>query len=107
MEHFDVFRSDGGWRVCGGIWAGGPILRQSPWFADEAQAKAVARQMRFNSDTYNMGVFREGDAWIASWHDEYHSFSNRKAAVEAVRSQIRAKGWTDSDIDYLGRKCWL
>ena len=40
-----VFRSEGGFRVCGGVWAGGPIIHQSPWFATREEAERVAAEM--------------------------------------------------------------
>lgn len=43
-----IFASEGGFRVCGGVWAGGPIIKQSPWFAtrEEAEREAVAMLKR-------------------------------------------------------------
>lgn len=44
--HFGkVFRSEGGFRVCGGVHAGGPILSSSPWFATREEAERVAAEM--------------------------------------------------------------
>ena len=44
--HFGkIFRSEGGFRVCGGVWAGGPIIKKSPWFATREEAERVAAEM--------------------------------------------------------------
>lgn len=40
-----VFASEGGFRVCGGVWAGGPIIKQSPWFATREEAEREAAAM--------------------------------------------------------------
>lgn len=40
-----VFRSEGGWRVCCGVWAGGPIIDQSPWFKTREEAEREAEEM--------------------------------------------------------------
>ena len=36
----DIFRSEGGWRVAHNVWAGGPDMRNSPWFATRVEAEA-------------------------------------------------------------------
>ena len=36
----DIFKSEGGWRVAHNVWAGGPDMRNSPWFATRDEAKA-------------------------------------------------------------------
>lgn len=46
MNKYDVFKSEGGFRVCGGVWAGGPIMAQSPWFATQAEAEAESMKMK-------------------------------------------------------------
>lgn len=44
--HFGkVFRSEGGFRVCGGVWAGSPIIKQSPWFATREEAERASAEM--------------------------------------------------------------
>lgn len=45
MQLFDVFKSEGGFRVCGALWAGGPVISSSPWFATREQAEASAQKM--------------------------------------------------------------
>jgi len=40
-----MFRSEGGWRVCGGVWNGGPIIDQSPWFATREEAEREAGEI--------------------------------------------------------------
>ena len=40
-----IFRSEGGFRVCGGVHAGGPTLSSSPWFATREEAERVAAEM--------------------------------------------------------------
>jgi len=46
MKQYDVFPSEGGWRYAGAIWAGGPIIDQSPWFASEKAARAASQRAR-------------------------------------------------------------
>lgn len=39
MKKLDVFKSEGGFRVCEGLWGENPIMDQCPWFASEDEAK--------------------------------------------------------------------
>lgn len=45
MQKFEIFRSEGGYRVCYGVHAGSPILDQSPWFATRAEAEDACAQI--------------------------------------------------------------
>lgn len=46
MEIYDIFKSEGGYRVCGATWAGGPVIDSSPWFATMEEAEAHRDKMR-------------------------------------------------------------
>lgn len=46
MKVYDVFRSEGGYRVCGAIWAGGPVIDSSPWFPTREEAEEGVQKMK-------------------------------------------------------------
>jgi hypothetical protein len=46
MKQYDVFASEGGYRYAGAIWAGGPVIDASPWFATADEAKSASDAQR-------------------------------------------------------------
>ena len=46
MKVYEIFKSEGGYRFAGAIWAGGPVVENSPWFARVADAKKAAEKQR-------------------------------------------------------------
>ena len=50
MKLYEVFSSEGGYRFAGGIWAGFPIIDQSPWFATEEEARRAAKEQKERDD---------------------------------------------------------
>jgi len=46
MEKYDIFKSEGGFRVCGSAWNGEPVIDASPWFPTLEQAEERARKMK-------------------------------------------------------------
>lgn len=50
MDKFEIFKSEGGWRYCGALWAGNPVIDQSPWFATRREAEKAARRARALSE---------------------------------------------------------
>lgn len=39
MKKYDIFASEGGYRLCLGVWNDGPILDSSPWFEEKDEAE--------------------------------------------------------------------
>lgn len=58
MEMYEIFKSEGGYRVCGGVWCGGPIMKKSPYFRTLEEAKKAAVSMR-KKDEENMNFLKE------------------------------------------------
>ena len=46
MKKYEVFRSEGGYRVAGEICNGGPVMKKSPWYATKKAATCVSSNMR-------------------------------------------------------------
>lgn len=46
MKKYDIFKSEGGFRVCGSVWNGEPVIDVSPWFPTIEQAEERARKMK-------------------------------------------------------------
>lgn len=47
MKLYEIFKSEGGYRVCGGIWVdGNPIMGCSPYFATREEAEKAALRMK-------------------------------------------------------------
>lgn len=56
MKQYDIFESEGGYRVAGDIHAGGPVMRLSPWRKTRREAEAlrkkmIARQKELDAET--------------------------------------------------------
>ena len=59
IKQYDVFPSEGGWRYAGAMWAGGPIIDQSPWFATEKAARAASQKARGASQAAYLAKVQE------------------------------------------------
>lgn len=98
MEQYDVFPSEGGYRVCLGIHNNNPVIDKCPWFKTKSGAKAVARETKFKNETRDYGVFKVGQQWIASLPGETKSnfcdYETRNEAVESVISAIEKLGYS-------------
>jgi hypothetical protein len=46
MKSFDVFKSEGGYRVALAIWNNGPVMEHSPWFSAEDEARKFAEKLQ-------------------------------------------------------------
>ena len=44
MKLYEIFKSEGGYRFAGALWADDPILSSCPWFAKKEQATRAAKQ---------------------------------------------------------------
>lgn len=47
MKKYDIFKSEGGYRVCGAVYLDEPILDLSPWFETTEEAEEAAKAMEF------------------------------------------------------------
>ena len=46
MTQYEVFKSEGGYRVAGEIVNGGPVMKKSPWYATKKSAICAANNMK-------------------------------------------------------------
>lgn len=46
MKLYQIFRSEGGWRVCGGVVNGGPIMELSLWYPTRRGAQCASNNKR-------------------------------------------------------------
>ena len=51
MEKYEVFKSEGGYRVAKDIINGGAIIKNCPWYANKKTATAAAVAMWHNDDS--------------------------------------------------------
>ena len=98
MEKYDIFKSEGGYRVCLATYGDDPNIDKCPWCKTLSCAKAVARDAKFDNETGQYGVFY-GEGWMASlpsndYETDYYSFGSRDEAVQAVISAIEKLGYT-------------
>lgn len=99
MEKYDIFKSEGGYRVCLTTWGNGPVIDKCPWCKTLAEAKAVVRDKKFDDDTKDYRVFKPENDWMASFpsddlYPDYPNFNTRAEAVEAVISEIEKLGYS-------------
>lgn len=87
MERYDIFKSEGGFRVCGGTWAGGPVIDSSPWYATLEEAEK-------GRDAMKARHFEE-EAFECAFSDIPLSFYSPevRARAEAIKREVDAELW--------------
>lgn len=114
MKLYEVFKSEGGYRVCCGLWHGNPIMGQSPWYETEALARDAAQSIRYKRETEDVKIFKNDYVvpvrWSVNWTgDEYGSewadYSTYPEALRAAREIVKARGFSDAEIDRF-RPSW-
>lgn len=51
MKKFDIFKSEGGYRLALGIYGDDPVLNSCPWYATEEEAKVAQEKAIKEHDT--------------------------------------------------------
>ena len=46
MKKNEVFKSEGGYRVAGAVVNGGPVMKESPWYATKRAAQCAANNKK-------------------------------------------------------------
>ena len=46
MNKYDVFISEGGYRVCLGVWNGSPIISNCPWFETKEETEELVIRLK-------------------------------------------------------------
>lgn len=103
MNEYDIFKSEGGYRVCGATCCDGPVIDASPWFKTRQEAEQAARDMRYGAATEEYGVFRcdmrySVHPWGAMIDGECYSFETERSAKEALLEAIIKLGYTKEYI---------
>lgn len=100
MNQYDIFASEGGFRVCGGTYLGSPVIDASPWFPSIEAAEKGARKMRFDNCAKGIGVFEpEENRWTLAIGDKFYDVPDHAHGIEGARKALVARGFTDAEID--------
>lgn len=115
MKLYEVFKSEGGYRVCRSLWGDDcPVIDRCPWCKTEAQATAAAQFLRFEDGTSDVKLFRNDyvvpACWTVMWQaknfslldDDYPSYPD---ALRAAREIVKSRGFSDAEIDKF-RPSW-
>lgn len=115
MNLYDVFKSEGGYRVCLQLWGtGDPIINYCPWYASEAQATANAQFLRFQRSTEDVALFWNDyvfpECWTVMWNGASGSplsadYQRYPDAVRAAREVVKSRGFSDAEINKF-RPSW-
>lgn len=89
MKVYDVFASEGGYRVCGAVWAGCPVIDSSPWFATREEAENEVERMK------SRAVERQALEIVQGYPPEFYSESARKRAEELENQLCGASAFAD------------
>lgn len=60
MKQYDVFESEGGFRVAGKVYLDMPVMSESPWYKHRSSANRAAKRMR-----------ERDEQWLYDHWDEY------------------------------------
>lgn len=99
MNQYDIFASEGGFRVCGGTYLGDPVIDASPWYPSIEEAEKGARKMRFDSFAKGVAVFEFDLRWTLAIGNDFYAVPSREQGVEEARKALVARGFTDAEID--------
>lgn len=114
MKLYEIFKSEGGYRVCCGLWNDNPIMDQSPWYETESLARDAAQSIRYKDATEDVKICKNDyvvpACWSVSWSgDEYGSewadYPTYPEALRAAREIVKSRGFSDAEIDKF-RPSW-
>lgn len=95
MEKYEVFASEGGYRVALGIYGGNPIIDQSPWFETKEEAEEKARDVFFDDNARNIEVCEPyEDEFCVRIGSEFFDAENQEAAKEMAIRAIEKRGFS-------------
>jgi hypothetical protein len=109
MEIYEVFKCEGGYKVCLVPWGENDYVCSgpgaAPWFATEAEAIDYSHRKRFSDVCENeIGYFQVDEGrWDAvyptsPYGSDYASFDDKYSAASFCRKEIHKLGYTDDDI---------
>ena len=95
MKKYEVFASEGGYRVALGIWGGNPIIDQSPWFKTREEAEEKARDAFFDDNSRNIEVCEPYEnEFCVRIGSEFFDVESREAAKEMAIREIEKRGFS-------------
>lgn len=98
MEKYEVFKSEGGFRVCLGVYLNSPVISRSPWFETEEQADRFAFDSKFDDDVRECGAFYMDGSWMYVISGDFYAADNEEQAKSSVIRAISGMGY---DVDYI------
>lgn len=104
MRHYDIFKSEGGYRVGLAYHGDGPIIDHCPWFETEAQAKAHARYVETCEIWQKYGLFKASPGrWVVGvtsydkLNPDFYDFDTYEEAKE-YRDGLAIKDLTECGL---------
>jgi len=67
MNQYDIFKSEGGYRVALNVHNDSPVIDQSPWFETLVAAENFLLSKKFLRIKNKYEVFLQGDSWCSSY----------------------------------------
>lgn len=108
MKLYEVFKSEGGYRVCCGLWNDNPIIAQCPWYETEPLARDAARRIRYKDVTEDVQIFKNDyvvpTRWSVNWDggesgSQWADYPTYPEALRAARKIVKSRGFSDAEID--------
>ena len=57
MKRYEIFASEGGYRIARALWGDSPIIRQCPWYATKAEAEKELEKIRKEDERRAKALF--------------------------------------------------
>ena len=92
MKKYDIFKSEGGYRVCLGLWGDNPVIKVCPWFEDEIEAMCAAKKFKFEDSSRDVAIFDHHDGSVAvqigqELRETKSLDEAKKVAIEAIKKR--------------------
>ena len=98
MNIYDIFRSEGGYRVCKATWGDDPIISSCPWFETEEEAKNEVKKLKIKECTDDMRAFQEEAEWIVEIGANFYTYNTKEEAKKRIINEIEKLGYERSYI---------
>lgn len=114
MKLYDVFKSEGGYRVCCGLWNDNPIIAQCPWYETESLARGAAQRIRYENATEDVKICKNDYVAPVCWSvsfdggecgSQWADYPTYPEALRAAREIVKSRGFSDAEIDKF-RPSW-
>lgn len=98
MKKYEIFKSEGGYRVCLRTYLDSPVISNSPWFETKEQANDFAFDSEFDDKAKGFGVFYADGSWICAMDGEFYSANSEKEGKNMVTKAIQKMGY---ELNYI------